>query len=240
MIDGWREELAAETEHRRDERIAAQWTRRLGWFTAVAEAARLAGCSRQRLHEACRSYAEFSIRNAAKRGCSLGPYDGTLSDQMQMRRWGRAEAKPMSRDLTAPRAEYLARVWGRLVAGYDRASDEAERERAADQARLVAGDYRDADEIAGDEAAARPVARQYPPHQLGAVAAFVKLQARRGGTDFSAEAIAAAMTGSGYSGRADRRAARRAQGRRPLRCHPGRGGRGWAGRLNWVANREKP
>ena len=31
-----------------------------------------------------------------------GPYDGTLSDQMQMRRWGRAEAKPMSRDLTAP------------------------------------------------------------------------------------------------------------------------------------------
>ena len=46
----------------------------------------------------------------------------------------------MSRDLTAPRAEYLARVWGRLV---DRARDEAERERAADQARLVAGDYRD-------------------------------------------------------------------------------------------------
>jgi hypothetical protein len=90
---------------------ASQRKRRLGWFTAVAEAARLAGCSRQRLHEACRSYAEFSIRNAARRGCSLGPYDGTLSDQMQMRRWGRAEAKPMSRDLTAPRAEYLAKVW---------------------------------------------------------------------------------------------------------------------------------
>ena len=143
----------AETEHRKNERVAAQWTRRLGWFTAVAEAARLAGCSRQRLHEACRSYAEFPIRNAARRGCSLGPYDGTLSDQMQMRRWGRAEAKPMSRDLTAPRAEYLARVWGRLVAGYDRARDEAERERAADQARLVAGDYRDADEIATDDAA---------------------------------------------------------------------------------------
>jgi hypothetical protein len=142
LIEGCPEELVAETEHRKNERVAAQWTRRLGWFTAVAEAARLAGCSRQRLHEACRSYAEFSIRNAARRGCSLGPYDGTLSDQMQMRRWRRAEAKPMSRDLTAPRAEYLARVWGRLVAGYDRARDEAERERAADQARLVAGRIR--------------------------------------------------------------------------------------------------
>ena len=117
---------------------------------------------------------------------------------MQMRRWGRAEAKPMSRDLTAPRAEYLARVWGRLVAGYDRARDEAERERAADQARLVAGDYRDADEIATDDAAA-PSAGSHPPHQLGAVAAFLKLTARRGGTDFSAETIAAAIQGSGYS-----------------------------------------
>jgi hypothetical protein len=38
-----------------------------------------------------------------------------------------------------------------------------------------------------------------PPHQLGAVAAFLKLQARRGETDFSAETIAAAMDGSGYS-----------------------------------------
>jgi hypothetical protein len=34
MIDGWREELVAE-EHRKNERITAQWTRRLGWFTAV-------------------------------------------------------------------------------------------------------------------------------------------------------------------------------------------------------------
>ena len=178
---------------------ASQRKRRLGWFTAVAKAARLAGCSHQGLHEACPSYAEFSIRNAARRGCSLGPYDGTLSDQMQMRRWGRAEAKPMSRDLTAPRAEYLARMWGRLVAGYDRARDEAERERAADQARLVAGDYRDADEIATDDAAAPVGRKSYPPHQLGAVASFLKLTARRGGTDFSAETIAAALQGSGYS-----------------------------------------
>jgi hypothetical protein len=111
---------------------------------------------------------------------------------MQMRRWGRAEAKPMSRDLTAPRAEYLARVWGRLVAGYDRARDEAERERAADQARLVAGDYRDADEIATDDAAAPVGRKSYPPHQLGAVASFLKLTARRGSTDFTAETIAAA------------------------------------------------
>jgi hypothetical protein len=108
---------------------------------------------------------------------------------MQMRRWGRAEAKPMSRDLTAPRAEYLARVWGRLVAGYDRARDEAERERAADQARLVAGDYRDADEIATDDAAPPVGRKSYSPHQLGAVASFLKLTARRGGTDFSAETI---------------------------------------------------
>ena len=34
---------------------------------------------------------------------------------------------------------------------------------------------------------------------VGAVAAFLKLQARRGGTDFSPETIAAAMAGSGYS-----------------------------------------
>jgi hypothetical protein len=35
LIEGWREELAAETEHQKNERITAQWTRRLGWFTAV-------------------------------------------------------------------------------------------------------------------------------------------------------------------------------------------------------------
>ena len=35
LIDGWREELVAETEHRKNERITAQWTRRLGWFTVV-------------------------------------------------------------------------------------------------------------------------------------------------------------------------------------------------------------
>jgi hypothetical protein len=48
-----------------------------------------------------------------------------------------------------------------------------------------------------DDAAA-PAGR-HPPHQLGAVAAFLKLQARRGSTDFSAETIAAALQGSGYS-----------------------------------------
>jgi hypothetical protein len=41
--------------------------------------------------------------------------------------------------------------------------------------------------------------KSYPPHQLGAVAAFLRLQAQRGATDFSAETIAAAMHGSGYS-----------------------------------------
>jgi hypothetical protein len=46
---------------------------------------------------------------------------------------------------------------------------------------------------------ARHAAGRHPPHQLGAVAAFLKLQARRGETDFSAETIAAAMHGSGYS-----------------------------------------
>jgi hypothetical protein len=117
---------------------------------------------------------------------------------MQMRRWGRAEAKPMSRDLTAPRAEYLARVWGPLSLAMT-ARDEAERERAADQARLVAGDYRDADEIATDDAAPPVGRKSYSPHQLGAVASFLKLTARRGGTDFSAETIAAALQGSGYS-----------------------------------------
>ena len=46
----------------------------------------------------------------------------------------------------------------------------------------------------------RPVGRKsYPPHQLGAVAAFLELTARRGDTDFSAETIAAALQGSGYS-----------------------------------------
>ena len=45
-----------------------------------------------------------------------------------------------------------------------------------------------------------PVGRKsYPPHQLGAVASFLKLTARRGGTDFSAETIAVALQGSGYS-----------------------------------------
>jgi hypothetical protein len=141
---------------------------------------------------------------------------------MQMRRWGRAEAKPMSRDLTAPRAEYLARVWGRLVAGYDRARDEADRERAADQARLVAGDYRDADEIATDDAAAPVGRKSYPPHQLGAVASFLKLTARRGGTDFSAE------TSGRAAGSAHCRAAGRAEGRRPLRRPGPVGAKGWS------------
>jgi hypothetical protein len=44
-----------------------------------------------------------------------------------------------------------------------------------------------------------PPAGRHPPHQLGAVVAFLKLQARRGETDFSAETIVAAMDGSGYS-----------------------------------------
>jgi hypothetical protein len=102
----------AETEHRKNERITAQTPPRSVHGCRGGRAARRPREACQRLHEACRSCAEFSIKNAARRGCSLGPYDGTLSDQMQMRRWGRAEAKPMTRDLTAPRAEYLARVWG--------------------------------------------------------------------------------------------------------------------------------
>jgi hypothetical protein len=122
-------------------------------------------------------------------------------------------------------------VWGRLVAGYDRARDEAERERAADQARLVAGDYRDADEIATDDAAAPVGRKSYPPHQLGAVASFLKLTARRGGTDFSAETIAAALRGSGYSAALIAELLAGAEGRRPLRRHPCRSGRGRAAGL---------
>ena len=95
----------------------------------------------------------------------------------------------MSRDLTAPRAEYLARVWGPLslamTARATRPSGSARPTRPA----LVAGDYRDADEIATDDAAAPVGRKSYPPHQLGAVASFLKLTARRGGTDFSAETI---------------------------------------------------
>ncbi len=64
----------------------------------------------------------------------------------------------------------------------------------------MAGDYRDADEIATGDAAAPVGRKSYPPHQLGAVASFLKLTTRRGSTDFTGETIAAAMHGiSGYS-----------------------------------------
>jgi hypothetical protein len=72
-----------------------------------------------------------------------------------------------------------------------------------------------------------PVGRKsYPPHQLGAVAWFLKLTARRGSTDFTAETIAAAMHGSGYPAALIAELLAELKGRRPLRQHPGRGGRG--------------
>jgi hypothetical protein len=67
----------------------------------VAEAARLAGCSRQRLHEACRSYADFSRRRDA-----MFKHAGmAVSDRMMEQRWDRFafEAKPMPHDLSAAR-----------------------------------------------------------------------------------------------------------------------------------------
>jgi hypothetical protein len=150
----------------------------------VAEAARLAGCSRQRLHEACRSYAWYTgRRDNLKIKDSSHPVE-----RRQWRRWSRVEAKPMPLDLTAPRAEHLARLWARLVAGHDR---EVARERALEEAELDL-EVDDVDEVDAPAAA-------HPPHQLGAVAAFLKLQAQRGGTDLSPETIAAAMHGSGYS-----------------------------------------
>jgi hypothetical protein len=88
---------------------------------------------------------------------------------------------------TEQRAEYLAKVWARLVAGHDR---EVACERELEQAEFDAID---------DEGRRHRVSVDNPPHQLGAVAAFLKLQARRGSTDFSPETIAAAMDGSGYS-----------------------------------------
>ena len=88
---------------------------------------------------------------------------------------------------TEQRAEYLAKVWARLVAGHDR---EVACERELEQAEFDAID---------DEGRRHRVSLGNPPHQLGAVAAFLKLAARRGNTDFSAETISAAMTGSGYS-----------------------------------------
>jgi formate hydrogenlyase subunit 4 len=75
----------------------------------------------------------------------------------------------------------------RLVAGHDR---EVACERELEQAEFDAID---------DEGRRHRVSLGNPPHQLGAVAAFLKLAARRGNTDFSAETISAAMTGSGYS-----------------------------------------
>jgi hypothetical protein len=48
LIEGWPEELVAETEHRKNERITAQWTRRLGWFTAVFSGYKRRSCGRSR------------------------------------------------------------------------------------------------------------------------------------------------------------------------------------------------
>jgi hypothetical protein len=105
----------------------------------------------------------------------------------------------------------------RLVAGHDR---EVACERELEQAEFDAID---------DEGRRHRVSLGNPPHQLGAVAAFLKLAARRGNTDFSAETISAAMTGSGYSVELSAALLGRAEGRRPLRRHPGRGGGGRAG-----------
>ena len=146
----------------------------------IVEAARLTGTSRQRIHQA------------------LPPHHSR---------------KPFEEE----RAAYVDRLWSRLVAAHDREEAcwradqaKADAEWDADLAAL------DDDEVEDKEAAnvrafdeqveaigRRPAAPVMLPDgrrraQLGAVAAFLKLQARRGG-DLDPETIAAAMDGSGYS-----------------------------------------
>jgi hypothetical protein len=97
----------------------------------ISEAARLVGCSRQRLHEACGSYAHW---------CDWGKDEarnieaGERSMRSNLRRrWARMQAKPISRfDMTGPRREYLDRIWSRLVASHDREQAEIERAEAGD------------------------------------------------------------------------------------------------------------
>ena len=102
---------------------------------------------------------------------------------------GAARKPSRCRAISQRRAPSTSPGYGAALSLAMTARDEAERERAADQARLVAGDYRDADEIATDDAAAPVGRKSYPPHQLGAVASFLKLTAWRGSTNFSAETM---------------------------------------------------
>jgi hypothetical protein len=92
-------------------------------------------------------------------------------------------------EVEASRAAYIDRLYARSLA-YDREEARWQAEQAAADAKWEA----EMAALDGEEPAA-PRA-PYPPHQLGAVAAFLKLQARRGG-DLSPQACAAAMDGSG-------------------------------------------
>ena len=134
LIDGWRGELAAETEYRKNERITAQMPPRLvhGCRGGGRAARRLLAPGAARglpllcrvLHQERRQARLFAgaIRRDAVRpdaDAALGP---------------RGSQADVARSHSAARRVPRPGV-GPLVAGYDRARDEAERERAADQAR---------------------------------------------------------------------------------------------------------
>ena len=148
MIEGWREELAAETEHRRNERITAQTPPRL-----------VHGCRGGRA-------ARRLLAPAAARGLPAPP----------------------AAIATERRAEHLARVWARLVAGHDR---EVARERALEQAEFE-GDDDDVDAtvpVGRKSLSAAPArSRRLVPQAHGAPRRH-RLQRRD----------AAALQGSGYT-----------------------------------------
>jgi hypothetical protein len=135
-LDSWVEEQKAEKARkaRSDELIRVAVGLVASGRATIAEAAHLVGCSRQRLHEACRSYAYYTKRRSPPEGAR---------DQLA-RRWGYLEAKPIPLgDMGAPRREYLDKVWRRLVANYDREQAEIARAEVERQARWAAGDYSD-------------------------------------------------------------------------------------------------
>jgi hypothetical protein len=164
----------AETEHRKNERITAQRTRRLGWFTAVAEAARLAGCSRQRLHEACQRH--------------------------------RPRSRPSSAPSISPRC---GRAWSLAMTARSRVSASSSRPSSTPSTVSV-----------GNPPSSARRGRRLPQASGAARRYGLRPRDRCGRNAWQR-----------LFGRAHCRAAGRAEGRRPLRRHPCRSGRGRAAGL---------